>query len=141
MTPDAKEFSQFETELPVRPSDIDLNGHVHNSHYFDYVLAARYDQMARCYGMSMDEFLRQGYGWVVRTAHLDFKRPVGMGDRVLVRTRVTEIVKDSVRVEFEILRVATRKVACDGWFLYTMVSTQTGKATAIPDWIVKKYSI
>lgn len=141
MSSSARPFSQFETELQVRPSDIDVNGHVHNSHYFDYVLAARYDQMARCYGMSMDEFLRHDYGWVVRTAHLDFKRPVSMGDRVRVRTRVTEIVKDSVRVEFEILRAATGKVACEGWFLYTMISIQTGKAVVIPDWIVEKYSI
>lgn len=141
MSATARSFSRFETELLVRPSDIDVNGHVHNSHYFDYVLAARYDQMARCYGMAMDEFLRHGYGWVVRTAHLDFKRPVSMGDRVLVRTRVTEILKDSVRVEFEILRQTTGKTACEGWFLYTMISTQTGKATVIPDWIVAKYSI
>lgn len=141
MSATARPFSRFETELLVRPSDIDVNGHVHNSHYFDYVLAARYDQMARCYGMGMDEFLRHGYGWVVRTAHLDFKRPVSMGDRVLVRTRVTEILKDSVRVEFEILRQATGKIACEGWFLYTMISTQTGKATVIPDWIMAKYSI
>ena len=43
--------SRFETEMPVRPDDIDMNQHVHNSRYFDYVLAARYDQMARCYRM------------------------------------------------------------------------------------------
>ncbi len=78
---------------------------------------------------------------MVRTAHLDFKRPVGMGDQVRVRTRVTEIVKESVRVEFEVLRAATGKVACEGWFLYTMISLQTGKAAVIPDWIVEKYSI
>ena len=41
-------YSRFETELQVRPDDIDMNQHVHNSRYFDYVLAARYDQMARC---------------------------------------------------------------------------------------------
>ena len=40
--------TKFETELQVRPDDIDVNQHVHGSRYFDYVLAARYDQMARC---------------------------------------------------------------------------------------------
>ncbi|MEM7013763.1 MAG: acyl-CoA thioesterase, partial [Verrucomicrobiota bacterium] len=34
------EYSTFESELAVRPDDIDLNGHVHNSKYLDYVLAA-----------------------------------------------------------------------------------------------------
>jgi len=64
-------YSRFETELQVRPDDIDMNQHVHNSRYFDYVLAARYDQMARCYGMSMEEFLKAGCSWVVKTAHLE----------------------------------------------------------------------
>ncbi|MCP5552003.1 MAG: hypothetical protein H7A53_14035, partial [Akkermansiaceae bacterium] len=36
-------FSTFETRLDVRPDDIDMNRHVHNSRYLDYVLAARYD--------------------------------------------------------------------------------------------------
>src|ERR1043166_9102526 len=76
--------SKFETELQVRPDDIDMNQHVHASRYFDYVLAARYDQMARCYKMSMDEFIKLGLGWFVRSTHIDYKRPLGMGDAFLV---------------------------------------------------------
>jgi len=49
--------TRFETELTVRPDDIDMNQHVHSSRYQDYVLAARYDQMARCYKMPMEEFI------------------------------------------------------------------------------------
>lgn len=36
-------YLKFDTELAVRPDDIDMNNHVHNSKYLDYVLAARYD--------------------------------------------------------------------------------------------------
>src|SRR2546423_15632309 len=92
--------SKFETELQVRPDDIDMNRHVRASRYFDYVLAARYDQMERCYKMSMEEFIRIGLGWFVRTGHLDFKRPLGIGDFFIVRTWVDEIVKDGVKVQF-----------------------------------------
>ena len=38
-------FSKFETELSVRPDDIDLYQHVHSTRYLDYVLAARFEQM------------------------------------------------------------------------------------------------
>ncbi len=63
-TPPTLLRSKFESEMQVRPDDIDMNRHVHNSRYFDYVLAARYDQMARCYGMPMEEFLRTASaGW------------------------------------------------------------------------------
>jgi acyl-CoA thioester hydrolase len=133
--------TKFETELQVRPDDIDMNRHVHSSRYLDYVLAARFDQMERCYGMSIEEFMQAGLGWYVRTAHLEFKRPLDLGEHFIVRTWVEEFLKDGVRVHFEIDRKKNGKRCCDGHFLYTMVKLQTGRAEIIPDWIVAKYAI
>jgi YbgC/YbaW family acyl-CoA thioester hydrolase len=135
--------TKFETALQVRPDDIDMNQHVHGSRYMDYVLAARYDQMARCYQMSMEDFLQAGYGWFVGTAHLQYKRPLNLGDHFVVRTWVEEMLRTGVKVEFEIYRQAKErlKIACDGWFEYTMVNLKTGRAEMIPDWIAAKYSI
>lgn len=135
--------TKFETELSVRPDDIDMNQHVHSSRYQDYVLAARYDQMARCYKMSMEEFVQAGLGWFVKSAHLDYKRPLQMGDSFIVRTWVDEIRQSEVKVRFEILRKLTDrwKLCCDGWFEYTMVNLKTGRAETIPDWITAKYSV
>lgn len=133
--------AKFETELQVRPDDIDMNQHVHASRYYDYVLAARYDQMARCYQMSLEEFTKAGYAWFVRTAHLDYKRPLGLGDWFIVRTWIDEMLTETLRVRFEILKRASRKLACDGYFDYTMVAAATGRAEAIPEWIAVKYAI
>jgi len=133
--------TKFETELQVRPDDIDVNQHVHGSRYFDYVLAARYDQMARCYKMPMEEFLKLGYAWFVRTAHIDYKRPLLLGDTGMVRTWVDDIGRDTVRVQFEISKKTTGKICCNGYFDYTMVTLANGRATAIPGWIVEKYAI
>ena len=133
--------TKFETELQVRPDDIDMNQHVHGSRYMDYVLAARYEQMERCYQMSMEEFIQKGFGWYVATAHLEYKRPLGMGDRFIVRTWVEDLLKTSVKVRFEIMKKERRKLCCDGYFNYTMISLKNGRAETIPDWIVAKYSI
>ena len=133
--------SKFESELQVRPDDIDMNQHVRNSRYCDYVLAARYDQMSRCYKMPMEEFLKHGFGWVVRRAFIEYKRPLGLGDWFIVRTWIHEIVDDGVQVHFEIIKKSTGKLSCDGYFDYTMVNTKTGRAESIPDWIKQKYSI
>ena len=135
--------TKFETILQVRPDDIDMNQHVHASRYQDYVLAARYDQMARCYRMPMVEFLQAGLGWFVKAAHLEYKRPLALGDCLVVRTWVDEIGEANVKVCFEILRKAGErlKISCDGWFEYTMVDSKTGRAALIPDWIVAKYSV
>jgi len=133
--------TKFETELEARPSDIDMFRHVHSSRYLDYVLAARFDQMGRCYGVSMADFEKLGLGWVVRTAHVEYKRPLGLGERFIVRTWVDSIERTDVVVHFEIDRKTPSKRACDGWCRYTMVNLGTGRAEVIPDWIIEKYSI
>lgn len=134
-------FSTFETVLPVRPDDIDLNRHVHNPKYLDYVLAARYDQMERCYGMSMDDFLARGFSWYVKAAYIEHKRQLGIGDMVTVRTRVSEIHKRGVRVDYEILRNRDEKLSAKGWFDYVMVNFATGRPAVIPEDIIEKYSV
>src|SRR5438874_9263431 len=91
-------YSRFQSELQVRPDDIDMHQHVHNSRYFDYVLAARYDQMERCYGMSMEKFIEAGFGWFVKTAHVEYKRPLGLGERFVVRTWIEAMERTGVKV-------------------------------------------
>ncbi len=133
--------SRFETILQIRPDDIDMNQHVHSSKYIDYVLAARYDQMERCYKMPMQEFVANGYAWVIKSTFIEFKRPLVLGDEISVQTYIDEMQKDGVVVHFEIFKTKTNKLACSGTFNYTMVDPKTGRATIIPEWIVERYSI
>jgi acyl-CoA thioester hydrolase/thioesterase-3 len=140
MTSDSP-FSTFESVVPVRPDDIDMNRHVHNAKYLDYVLTARYDQMERCYQMPMSDFLERGFSWFVKVAHIEHKRQLMMGDLAIVATRVSKIGGHSCHVEFEIKRQKTDKVAALGWFEYAMVSTETGRAVEIPEDIVVVYSV
>ncbi len=133
--------SRFTSELQVRPDDIDMNQHVHASKYFDYVLAARYDQMDRCYKMGMPEFIARGLGWFVKVGHIEYKRALKISESFTVTTWVDEIESDSVRVRFEIARKTNGKTAADGYCIYTLVSMQTGRAVAIPEDIAVKYAI
>ena len=133
--------TRFATELQVRPDDIDMNQHVHASRYFDYVLAARYDQMARCYKMPMEEFLKLGLGWYVRASYIEYKRPLLMGEWFKVVTWVEEIGSATVKVQFEIDKVSNGKRASEGWCSYAMVKLENGRAEPIPDWIADKYAV
>jgi len=127
--------------IQVRPDDIDMNQHVHNAKYFDYVLAARYDQMERCYGMSMEKFLERGFSWVVRASYMEHKRPLRIGDTAAVKTAVTEIRERGVKVTFDITKEADSKIVAKGWLDYAMVSLQSGRPQSIPEDIIKTYSI
>lgn len=134
-------YSKFETELQVRPDDIDMYQHVHSSRYMDYVLAARFEQMDRCYKMPMAEFQKLGYGWFMAAAHMNFKRPLGLGDRFTVRTWIEEFTLIGVKVQFQIVRLADQKLSADGSFDYVLVSTETARAVRLPAAIRAKYAI
>ena len=134
-------YSTFETEFRVRPDDIDMFHHVHNSKYFDYVLAARYDQMERCYGMGMEKFLERGFGWVIRTAHVDYKRALTMGDYFVVKTGIETINDKGCRVQFAITNKDTGKVCCDGYFDYVMIDMATGRGARVPEDVIEHYTV
>jgi YbgC/YbaW family acyl-CoA thioester hydrolase len=133
-------YKRFDTEMIVRPDDIDMNNHVHNSKYLDYVLFARYDQMKRCYGMSMGEFISQGWVWVVKSCCVEFKRPLSVGEHIVVRTWLDSYEKSDVKVGFEILKKEGMKISSDGYFLNTMIDQKTGRPVAIPESVIRQYT-
>lgn len=134
-------YSKFESELAVRPDDIDMYQHVHSSRYMDYVLAARFDQMARCYGMPMEAFQKLGFGWVIASTQMNFRRPLVLGDRMTVRCWIERFTLIGLRLQFEIDRRPDGKRACDGWFDYVMIAVATGRPARIPEEIRRQYSI
>ncbi len=135
------QYSIFETELNVRPDDIDMFNHVHNSKYLDYVLAARYEQMEKFYGMSWEQFEEMGYGWVVSKVTITFKRALKMGDKMIIRTGILEMNEKGSSVQFEILNKKTKKVASDGIFEYMMIDLKTQRSCKVNAEMIAAYSI
>lgn len=133
--------TKFDTEIMVRPSDIDINGHVHQSVYLDYVLFARFDQMKRCYKMPMEEFFKMGYSWTTRCTYIEFQKPIHLGEIVIVRTWVEETKQKSVKVCFQILKKESEQKAAEGYGVYVLISRKSGKPAEIPELALKKYSI
>lgn len=132
-------YKRFDTELIVRPDDIDMNNHVHGSRYLDYVLFARYDQMGRCYGMPMEEFIKSGRNWYQKIFHIEFKRAVTLADRIIVRTWLDSFNKADVKVGFQMFKKEMMKVAAEGYFVSTMINVQSGRAIPIPETIIQHY--
>jgi len=135
-------YSTFETEISIRPDDIDLNNHVHSSKYQDYLFMARYIQMKENYKMSMELFLERGYSWVVSEFSIQYKREITLSDQtVKVKTQIQEIKGANVVVSFWILKSENNKIAAQGQAVYTMKSLQTGRSTKIPEDIINYYEI
>lgn len=140
-TLEKNQFSIFESELRVRPDDIDMFNHVHNSKYLDYVLAARYEQMEKYYGMPWEHFTGQGLGWVVSRVDISFKRPLLMNDMMLIRTGILTMHDKGCSVQFEIINKKTGKVSSDGIFDYVLIDLNTGRGTRVSAEMIQAYSI
>ena len=134
-------YSRFETEIQIQPRDIDINAHVHHSVYLDYLLAARFDQMARCYKMSMEDFMEMGYTWFARKYEIEFKSPLEFGDVAVVRTWVKDYTRVQVNVGYEIESKITGKLAARGLAYFVLIEANTNKPARLPDSVIKLYSI
>lgn len=134
-------YSIFESEIIIRPDDIDMNDHVHNTKYLDYVLAARYDQMQKDYKMSMNEFHSLDYNWIVSATYIEYKRALKLGDKIIVKTQIDSVNGAQSKVNFWVVKKDNSKTAAEGYLLYTMISKKTGKPIRIPEDIIKKYSV
>lgn len=135
------QYSIFETELRVRPDDIDMFNHVHNSKYLDYVLAARYDQMNEFYKMPWEYFTKIGFGWVVSRVDIQFKRALRMDDVMRVRTGILTINERGCTVQFEIINKKTNKLSADGIFEYVMIDLKTNRGSKVTPEMIEAYSI
>ena len=98
-----------------------MNQHLHSTRYLDYVLTARFDQMGRCYGMSMEEFAKLGYSWVNTKTYVEYKREMKLGDTAVVFTHLDQLLERGCIVQFEIRSKATNKVCCNGWCEFVMI--------------------
>lgn len=135
-------YSTFETELTVRPDDIDMNNHVHYSRYLDYILMARYDQMKKDYKVAMEKFVERGFSWVASEVNIQYKRPIVLQDgTVKVRTQLEKFSGAKVVINFWIVKGEKEKIAAQGQINFTMVSTKNGRPTRVPDDIIEQYQV
>ena len=131
----------FSSEIKVRPDDIDLNNHVHNAKYLDFVQAARFEQMVNDYKMPMEEFYEKGYNWVASASYIEWKRPLKLGDTAIVKTQMDSVNGAQCKVNFWIENKETNKLVSEGHFIYTMISIKSGRPARITDDIIERYSI
>lgn len=92
-----------ETQVRVRYAECDMQGRVFNAHYLTWVDMAHTDAINRIVG-DYRELVRSGVDLVVAAAELQFRRPAGFDDRLLIRVHLHEPGTTSLRSDFTITR-------------------------------------
>lgn len=131
----------FSSEIKVRPDDIDMNNHVHNTKYLDYVQTARFEQMRDFYKMPMEEYHSKGLNWFASLAHIEYKRALKLNEIAIVKTQMGEVNGAQVTVNFWIENKTTKKIVAEGYIIYTLISISSGRPVRIPEEVIERHSI
>ena len=74
-----------ELELTVRSTEIDVNGHVNNAKYLEYLEWGREDWYERA-GLDYAAFLEMGIQTVTVNININYRRECVQGERLIVHT-------------------------------------------------------
>jgi acyl-CoA thioester hydrolase len=90
------ENSSFTMPVSVRWSDIDVNGHLRHSVYYDYGAQARI-KILHDQGISMRYMQEQQIGPVLFREECRFKKEIRFGDLLKIETSLSALRKDGSR--------------------------------------------
>ncbi len=74
---------QFQLEFQVRDYECDMQGHVNNSVYLNYLEHCRHEFIKEL-GLDFSELVRRGISLVIIRAEVDYKYSLQSGDRFVV---------------------------------------------------------
>lgn len=108
-------------ELKVRDYECDLQGHVNNAVYQNYLEHARHEFLLGC-GIDFAALAAEGINLVVIRAELDYKLPLRSGDRFRITTQVEQLSPVRFAFQQSILRLPDEKPAVVGKILGTALN-------------------
>jgi thioesterase-3 len=88
-------------DIIVRSTEIDVNGHVNNAKYLEYLEWGReewYEQI----GLHYDRFLEMGIQTVTVNININYRKECRQGDRLTIKTRPEKIGRTSYVLRQEI---------------------------------------
>jgi YbgC/YbaW family acyl-CoA thioester hydrolase len=124
----------IETEVQVMFFDTDCGGVVHNIAYLRFIEIAR-TLLAEQLGLALTEMSRsQRYPVVVRT-EIDYRRPAGLGDRLLIKGWLDRVERVRFWCGFQIVRPQDEVDIADCRQMLALIQMPAGKLLRLPpDW-------
>jgi acyl-CoA thioester hydrolase len=121
-----------ETTVRVRYAETDQMGVVYYANYYIYFEIGRVEHM-RQLGVSYREMEIQDDSFImVAESNCRYRRPAKYDDVLIIRTRVAEARRRTIRFAYEILNGATSELLSTGETLHVICDGQ-GRPKALPD--------
>ncbi len=118
-------------EIVVRPTEIDVNGHVNNAKYVEYLEWGREEWYERN-GLPYERLLELGAVTVTVNLNLNFRKECRQGEVLVILTRPERLGRTSFALRQEI-RKRTGEVAADAVVTIVTIDPATRTSRQVPD--------
>ena len=126
-------------EIVVRSTEIDVNGHVNNAKYVEYVEWGReafYEQVGADYATL------EGQGVITVTVNLtlNYRRECRQGEILRIITRPERLGRTSFVVRQEIKKAASGELAADATVTIVTIDAQNRRPIPVPEILAKLFA-
>jgi thioesterase III len=118
-------------EIVVRPTEVDINGHVNNAKYVEYMEWGREEWYERN-GLPYDRLFAMGAVTVTVCLNLNFRQECRQGEVLTITTRPERLGRTSFALRQEI-RKPGGELAADGVITMVTINPATRKSRPVPD--------
>ena len=122
----------MQTHYTVRFNDCDPFGHLNNSKYIDYMLNAREDHLSQFHNIELNQFRRQGFGWVVSSHEIQYLRPAAYNEKVCIASDLIEAADSHLLVEMRMYDASGGILKAILWTKFTCVNLKTSRKEIHP---------
>lgn len=123
--------SEVTLDLIVRSTEIDVNGHVNNAKYLEYLEWGR-EEWYETTGLHYDVFTQMGIQTVTVNININYKKECRQGDRLVVKTRPEKVGNTSFVLKQEIINQHGDVVA-DALVTSVTMGIDSRKSVPVPD--------
>lgn len=126
--------------LTVPESAIDVNGHVNNLAYLQWMQDSAIEH-STALGWPVERYRQVGAGWVVRSHYIEYLRPAFAGERLLLLTWVAGLRTRSSPRKFLFWRPEDQHVVARAETLWVFVDSATGRPRTIPPELATAFDV
>jgi thioesterase III len=117
-------------DIIVRSTEIDVNGHVNNAKYLEYIEWGREEWYEQA-GLAYDKFLEMGIQTVTVNININYRKECVQGDRLTIKTRPEKVGRTSYVLKQEIYN-QNGELCADALVTSVAMDADTRKSREVP---------
>lgn len=130
----------FDYPHTVADDEIDEIGVASNVTYIRWMMRAA-TAHTEAQGWPTEAYLRRKCGWIVRSHHIEYRRPAVAGDRILVRTWVATMEAAASLRRYRILRAEGEELLATAETRWAFIDFSTRRPMRIPPDIAGAFEV